>query len=197
MYAACFRQEGLVEGEMEHPTDPCQTRNYAVWFRPSFASSVPRLLTTESKKRPLNSQRLASEFVIDESRLLEPLHEETNARPCGAHHFCQRLLTDPGNRNFGLSVFAEVRQQEENTSQSFLTGIEKLINQILFVSDVPDQQIGHEHVGKYSFAVNHVHHGFLADSHYRAIGHCACGTHSEGLSCKATFSEKVALVQNS
>jgi hypothetical protein len=72
-----------------------------------------------------------------------------------------------------------------------------LINQILFVSDVPDQQIGHEHVAKCSFAVNHVHHGFLLDSHYRAIGHRACGTHPEGLSGKATLSEKVALVLNS
>jgi len=113
---------------MEHPTDPCQTRNYAVWFRPSFASSVPRLLTTESKKRPLNSQRLASEFVIDESRLLEPLHEETNARPCGAHHFCQRLMTYFQNGGFGRSMLIIMCEPQENTSQPFLTQIATLVN---------------------------------------------------------------------
>jgi hypothetical protein len=51
-----------------------------------------------------------------------------------------------GNRNFGLSVFAELSKEEENPGKSFLTGIEKLVNQILFVSDVPGQQICYEHI---------------------------------------------------
>jgi hypothetical protein len=33
-------------------------------------------------------------------------------------------LTDLGNRNFGLSIFAEACQQEENTNQSLLAGIQ-------------------------------------------------------------------------
>jgi CRP-like cAMP-binding protein len=44
--------------------------------------------------------------------------------------------------------------------------------------------------------VNHFHHGFLIDSHHRAIGHCGCGAHAAGLSCEAAFSEEITLVQN-
>jgi hypothetical protein len=84
-----------------------------------------------------------------------------------AHHLCKGFLTDFGNCNFGLSVLTEVSQQEKNTSKSFLAGIEKLVNQILFVSDVPCQQICHEHIGKSVPSVKHFHHGLLIDSHHR------------------------------
>src|SRR5208282_234877 len=80
--------------------------------------------------------------------------------------------------------------------QSFLTGIEKLVNQIFFVSDVPCQQICHEHIGKRVFPVKHFHHGLLIDSHHRAIGHCGCGAEPEWLPGKAAFPEEIALVQN-
>ncbi|MGA8342000.1 MAG: hypothetical protein WB781_08690, partial [Candidatus Sulfotelmatobacter sp.] len=68
--------------------------------------------------------------------------------------------------------------------------------QILFVSDVPGQQICHKHVGKRVFPVKNVHHGLLIDSHHRAIGDCGCGAQAARLPCKATFSEEIALVQN-
>ncbi|MGA8311510.1 MAG: hypothetical protein WB755_15875, partial [Terriglobales bacterium] len=38
--------------------------------------------------------------------------------------------------------------------------------------------------------------GLLIDSHHRAIGHCGCGAQADRLPCKATFSEEIALVQN-
>jgi hypothetical protein len=46
------------------------------------------------------------------------------------------------------------------------------------------------------FSVKHFHHRLLIDSHHRAIGHCGCGAQAERLSCKATLSEEIALVQN-
>src|ERR1700687_4391777 len=87
-------------------------------------------------------------------------------------------------------------QQEKNTSQPFLTGIEKLVNQILLISDVPFQQICREHIGKGVFAVKHFPHGLLLDLHHRAIGHCGCGEQTESLPCKATFPEEISLVQD-
>src|SRR5438094_7535329 len=87
-------------------------------------------------------------------------------------------------------------QRYQYPGQSFLAGIEKLVNQILFISDVPCQQICHEHIGKRVFPVKHFHHGLLIDSHHRAIGHCGCGAQAESLPSKATFSEEIALVQN-
>src|ERR1035441_5304209 len=87
-------------------------------------------------------------------------------------------------------------QQQQHPSQSFFTGIEKLVNQVLFISDVSCQQICHEHVGKCVLPVKHFHHVRLIDSHHGAIGHCGCGAHAERLPCEATFSEEIALVQN-
>src|ERR1022692_2846868 len=87
-------------------------------------------------------------------------------------------------------------QQQQYPGQSFLAGIEKLVDQILFVSDVPGQQIGHEYIGKRLFPVEHLHHGLLVDFHHRAIGHCSCGAHAEWLPSKATLSEEISLVQN-
>src|ERR1700730_1065658 len=134
--------------------------------------------------------------IVNEAQLPEPVHDKVNPRPSCAHHLCQSLLTDFGNCNFGLSVLAEVSQQEKNASKSFLAGIEKLIKQILFVSDVPCQQKCHEHFGKRMFPVKHFHHGLLIDSHHRAIGHCGCGAQAERLPYKATIFEKITLVQN-
>jgi hypothetical protein len=75
--------------------------------------------------------------VANEARVPELVHEEVNPRASCAHHLWQSLLTDGGNHNFGLSVLAKVCEQQENASKSFLAGIKKLVNQVLFVSDIP------------------------------------------------------------
>ena len=49
--------------------------------------------------------------VANEAQLPEPVHEEIDSRARRSHHLCQRLLTDLGDRNFGLSVLAEMSQQ--------------------------------------------------------------------------------------
>jgi hypothetical protein len=46
------------------------------------------------------------------------------------------------------------------------------------------------------FPVKDFYHGLLVDFHHGAIGHCGCGAQAEKLSCKATFSEEIVLVQN-
>jgi hypothetical protein len=84
--------------------------------------------------------------IADETQFPEPVHEEIDSRAGGAHHLCQSLLTDPWDRNFGLSVLAELSEQEENASKAFLAGIEKLVNQIFLEPDIPRQQICHEHI---------------------------------------------------
>jgi hypothetical protein len=46
------------------------------------------------------------------------------------------------------------------------------------------------------FPVKHFYHGLFVDSHHRAIGHCCCRAHAEGLPRKATFSKEIARSQN-
>jgi hypothetical protein len=143
----------------------------------------------------VNLQCIAS-VIINEAQFPKPVHEKANPRAACAHHLRQSFLTEFGDSNLGLSILAEARQQEQKASQSFLTGIEKLVNQVLFVSDVPRQQIRHEHIGKRVFPVKHFHHGLLIDSHHGAITHCGRGALAERLPCKANFSEEVGLVEN-
>jgi hypothetical protein len=93
----------------------------------------------------VNLQFIAT-VIINEPQFPKPVHEEIDSPATRAPHLCQRLLTDLGDRNFGLSVLAEMGEQKKNASQSFLAGIEKLINQIFLVPNIPRQQICYEHV---------------------------------------------------
>jgi hypothetical protein len=104
-------------------------------------------------------------------------------------------LTDSWNCNFGLSFLPEVSEQEKNTSEPFLAGVEKLVNKILFVLDVPRQQICDEQIGKGVFPVKRVHHGLFLNSQNSAICHCGCSAHAERLTCKRTFAEETSITQ--
>ena len=46
--------------------------------------------------------------VLNKAELPELIEKETDTRPGGADHFGQRFLTDLGNGDFRLFVFAEV-----------------------------------------------------------------------------------------
>ena len=122
----------------------------------------------------MNLQCIAS-VIINEAQFPKPVHEKADSRAACAHHLRQSFLTEFGDSNLGLFILAEASQQEQKASQSFLTGIEKLVNQIRFVPDIPGQQVCHEHIGKCLFPVKHFHHGLLVDPHHGAITYCDCG----------------------
>ena len=82
--------------------------------------------------------------VFNEAQLPKLVHEETHPGPRRPDHFGQGFLTDPGNDGLMLPVFAEAGQQQQNPRQSLLTGIEKLIDQVLFDPNIPGQQVRHE-----------------------------------------------------
>jgi len=86
----------------------------------------------------VNLQDITS-VIINESQFPKPVHEEAHPRASCTHHLCQRLLTDSGNSNFVLALFAEVSEQCEHPGKSLFAGIEELVNQILLISDVPCQ----------------------------------------------------------
>ena len=86
-------------------------------------------------------------------------------------------------------------EHEKDTSKPFLAGIKQLVNQILFVSDVPRQQICDEHIGKGVFPVKRVHHCLFLNPQNSAIRHRGCRAHAQRLSCKRTFAEETLLTQ--
>ncbi len=82
--------------------------------------------------------------VFNEAQLPKLVHEETHPGPRRPDHFGQGFLTDPGHDGLMLPVFAEAGQQQQNPRQPLLTGIEKLIDQVLFDPNIPGQQVRHE-----------------------------------------------------
>ena len=91
-----------------------------------FRISAQKLVVENNAEKRTVDFKLT--VVANEAQLPEPVHEKADPRPGCTNHLCQSLLTDFGNCNFGFSVLPEVSQQEENTSQPFLAGIEKLVN---------------------------------------------------------------------
>src|ERR1700677_2171654 len=134
--------------------------------------------------------------IIDEAQCPEPVHKKADPRAGCAHHLCQSFLTDFGDYSLGHAILAEVGKQEQNPSKPLFAGIEKLVNQILFVSNVPRQQISYEHVGQSMFTVESLHHRFLVDAQKFAICHCRCSSHAERLTCEAAFTKKIPLTQD-
>ena len=56
---------------------------------------------------------------------------------------------------------AIAREQQQSARQSFLAGVEELVDQILFDSDVSRQHISDEAVGELVFLVEHANHLLL------------------------------------
>jgi hypothetical protein len=63
-----------------------------------------------------------------------------------SYHLCKGLLTDHGNYGLGRTFLAEMSKQEQDPSESFFAGIKELIDQVLFGSDVPGQQMRYEQI---------------------------------------------------
>ena len=80
--------------------------------------------------------QIVSNVVVDKAELPESVHEKADPRTGRPHHLRQSLLTKSGDRHFGHSFFSELRHQQENPRQPLFAGVEKLIDQIILVSNV-------------------------------------------------------------
>jgi hypothetical protein len=82
--------------------------------------------------------------VFNEAEGPELIHKMIDPRPRCANHLRQIFLTDFRDYPFWFTFLAEMGQQEQNAGQASLTGVEKLIHQVLFVPDIPGKQERHE-----------------------------------------------------
>ena len=89
-----------------------------------------------AEEATMDRQPAGGAVVIDKTQLLEVVHEMTDPRPGGAHHLRQVFLIDSGKDTLGATFLAKMSQQQENPGQALLAGVEKLIDQIPFGSDV-------------------------------------------------------------
>ena len=86
--------------------------------------------------------------VLDKAQSSKLIQKEVDTWSSCAHHFSQRLLADLRNDRLEFRLFAEIRQQQENPRQPLLTGIEELVDQVLFDSNDSRKKIGGENLGK-------------------------------------------------
>ena len=139
---------------------------------------------------------LQTAVVFNKAQFSEPVHEEANPRTRGANHFGQSFLTDLGDNGIGNRLLAEMCQQQQNPSESFFTGVEELVDEILFVADVASQQIRHKHVGKRVFAVKRTHHHLLVDPQQLAVCHGRGGPHAQELPRQSSLAKKISLAHD-
>jgi hypothetical protein len=74
-------------------------------------------------------------IVFDKSQMPEFVHEVAYAGPRCANHLRKRLLTDFRYDGLRRSFLAELCHEEKEPRQPFLARIEKLVDQILSVSE--------------------------------------------------------------
>src|ERR1700722_846068 len=96
--------------------------------------------------------------VFNKSELTKAVHEETNAGSGGADHFCESFLGDLRNQCFRFTRLAKLRQQQQNPRQTFLAGVEKLIDKISLGSHAADQQKSQEQIREGRLIVHHADH---------------------------------------
>ena len=82
--------------------------------------------------------------IVNEAQLPESVHEEADTRSSGPNHFGQSLLTNLRDNGFWNTVLAKVCEQQQDARQPLLTGVEQLVDKILFVTDIPRQQVHNE-----------------------------------------------------
>src|SRR5580658_1547254 len=80
-------------------------------------------------------------IVLNEAQFPKFVHEKINARPRCPDHLRQHLLRYFGKRLLKITGLSIPREQQESARQSFLAGVEKLIDQVLFHPDVSCQHV--------------------------------------------------------
>src|ERR1700722_3870484 len=101
--------------------------------------------------------------VLNEAQFSEPVHEKTYSRTSRSDHFCQRFLANFWDHSLRHSLLAKMSEHEKDARKSLFAGIEQLVDQILFVTDVAGKQVGHEHIGEGVFPMKRLHHRLLFD----------------------------------
>ena len=124
-----------------------------------------------AEKSTMDGHPAAGAIVIDKAQFLELIHEMTDPRPGGADHLRQVFLIDSGKYGFDSTFLAKMSQQQENPSQALLTGVEKLIDEILRESDVAGKQMRDEQFRDGVLLVQHAHHQRLRNPDQIAICH--------------------------
>src|SRR5882757_3533070 len=79
---------------------------------------------------------LDAAVVLDEPELFELVHEEVHARARRADHLRERLLGDPRKRSLRTVRLAVTCEEQQRPGEPLFTGIEELIDEVRFDTQV-------------------------------------------------------------
>ena len=135
-------------------------------------------------------------IIFDEAELAKLVHEVTDTRARRADHLGQGLLIDLGNDDVLFSFFPVIRHQQENARQALFTGIEQMIDQLLFKLDVLRQKISENKFGKICIVMKRPNDGGLLQARDDAVGNRGGGRNAQRVLGEAFLSTKVACFQH-
>jgi hypothetical protein len=93
----------------------------------------------------------------------------------------------------GLTV---TREQQKGACQALLAGVEELIDQIFFDSDVPRQHVSQKAIRERGLAVELPHHVRFLDGQDGARGHGCRRCHPLRLAHQAALAEEMASIEH-
>ena len=80
-----------------------------------------------------------------------------------------------------------MREQEQESCQAFLAGIEQLVDQVLFNAAVAGQQVGHEHLGEFRLVQKRRPHRGPGDGGDHAVLHRPCRSDAQRMAVQAIW----------
>src|ERR1700751_36068 len=141
---------------------------------------------------------LQTTVVVKEAELSEFVHEEVHSGAGGANHFRQSFLAYLWDDGFGLVFFSETGQYQKRSGQTFLAGIEKLINQVRLRAVVTIDHISHEQIRQLVLPMQRRQHRLLLNSKDCAVRHGSSSSQADSLIRReASFSQEVTRAEES
>ena len=89
--------------------------------------------------------------IFDEAHAAEFVHEGADAGSGRADHFGEGFLANFCDDRRRATILAEISEEQKKSRKPLLAGIEELINQIRFHTNVTREQIRHEEFGEGKF----------------------------------------------
>src|ERR1700726_2528883 len=102
-------------------------------------------------------------IVADESKFAEFVHKVAHARSGRSNHLSQCFLANIQQNRLRYAFRSKMREQKKKAGEPLLAGIKKLVDQILFNSAIPCQEIRHEQLGKFRLGTQGSNHRFFGD----------------------------------
>src|SRR4029077_16795858 len=109
----------------------------------------------DAQKRSVD---LKTAVIFDEAQFPELVHEEIDPRARTADHLRQHFLRYFVEYSVGLVFFTVTGKQQKSAGKPLLARVEKLIDQVLFDSNVPCQHETDKPVREGMLLMKHLEH---------------------------------------